>query len=155
MKTSSGSRALIVLIAGAGVTVLASGTAFAYWTTVGAGTGTAAATTAQPLTTGPATAAPGLHPGGSATGSVVITNPNPFAVSVTSATFAAAATTAPGCTTTGVTFAPATPLSAAAPLPVPARGAVTLSYTVQMTNASDDGCQGASFTSALTLAGQS
>lgn len=155
MKTSRGSRALTVLIAGAGITVLASGSAFAYWTTVGAGAGTAAATTAAPLTTGTATAAPGLYPGGSSNGSIVITNPNPFAVKVTSATFAAASADRSGCTTTGVTFAATTPPSLSTPLTIPAKGTQPLSYTVQMSNASDDACQGATFTSALSLSGQS
>ena len=155
MTTRLGSRALIVLIAGAGATVLASGTAFAYWTTVGAGSGAASATTAAPLTTAGVVSATGLYPGGTAQGSIVVTNPNPFAVSVGSATFAPAATTTSACVTTGVSFVAAPAPTPAAPLVVPAKGTATLSYSVSMSTTSDDGCQGAAFTSSLSLSGTS
>lgn len=155
MTTSSGSRALVVLIAGVGVTVLASGTAFAYWTTVGAGKGSAAATTAAPLTTSGVVTAAGLHPGGTATGSLQITNPNPFSVSVTTASFAAVAAPSSTCVTTGVSFVPTTPPSAGAPIVIAPGGTVSLPYTVSMSNDSDDGCQGATFTSTLSLSGTS
>lgn len=155
MMTSSGSRAAIVLIAGAGLTVLASGTAFAYWTTVGAGTGAATATTAAPLTTSGVVTAAGLYPGGSAGGSLRISNPNPFSVSVTAATFAPVAAPSSACVTTGVSFTPTTSPTAQAPLVIAPGGTVSLPYTVSMSSDSDDGCQGATFTSTLSLSGTS
>ncbi len=155
MTPSSCSRALIVLIAGAGATVLVSGSALAYWTTVSAGAGTAAATTAAPLTTSGAVSATGLYPGGRATGSLSITNPNPFSVLVTAATFAPVASPTSTCVTTGVTFAPATAPTATAPLVIAPRGTVSLPYTASMSNDADDGCQGATFSSSLSLSGTS
>lgn len=152
-----------VVVATAGALVLSTGVAYAYWTTTGTGTGAANAGSASGLTTSAATVSGTLYPGGSATGSLVVSNANPFPVKVTSATFAAATVSTAGtgtCTTTGVTFAPTTAPSAGAPLVVPARtsngnGTVTLAYTATMDNTSDNGCQTAGFASTVTLQGTS
>ena len=153
--TSTRSRALVVLIAGAGVTVLVSGSAVAYRSAAGAGAGTATAASAAPLLTGGAVSAAGLHPGGTATGSLTITNPNPFSVLVRAATFAPVAAPSSTCVTTGVVFTAATPPTAAAPLVIAPKGTVALPYTASMSNDSDDGCQGKTFTSTLSLSGTS
>lgn len=147
-----------VLVGGLGAVLLTSTAAYAFWTTTGTGTGTAAATTATALSATPATAASGLYPGATGVaGSVTVSNPNPFPVTITSASFAAP--TATGgigtCATTGVTFTATTPLPT-----VPAKvgnvnGTATLNFTAAMTNASETGCQGATFTSTVTLSGQS
>lgn len=157
MKIERNSKAAAVLIGGLGLALLTGGTAYAYWTTTGAGTGTASATMAQTLSAGPATVASGLYPGATGiAGTATVSNPNPFPVTITSASFALP--TASGslgtCTTTGVTLTAGT-------LPtVPAKaggqdGTVALPFTAAMTNASQTGCQGATFTSTVTLAGQS
>lgn len=156
-------RTAVVAAATGTALVMAGGVAFALWTTTGTGTGAATAGSANGLTTGTATASGTLYPGGSSTGSIVISNSNPFAVKVTSATFAAATVTTAGlgtCGTTGVTFAPTTAPTVAAPLVVPAKtsgvnGTVTLAYTATMDNTSETGCQTAVFSGALTLQGTS
>jgi len=151
-----------VLALAAGGVLLASGTsAFAYWTTIGGGTGTATAITASPLTSGTAQVTGTLYPGAQVTGSLQVRNTNPFPVKVTSAVLQTAQTTATACTTTGVTFTVTTVASPTQPLTVPAAtsatspGTATLDYRAQMDNTSSSGCQGASFTSTLQLQGQS
>lgn len=138
--------------------LLVAGTAYAYWTTSGSGSATAAAGSSTNLTVGTAAAAGNLYPGGSVSGSVVITNPNPFPVSLTGMTFQPATADAghTGCTTTGVTFAPTTTL----PLTIPKQGgtaanAVTVNFSASMDYTSVNGCQGATFTAAYTLAAKS
>lgn len=150
-----------VLVATAAAAVLAAGTAYAYWTTSGAGTGSAPAGTASSLTVGTAAAAGSLYPGTSVTGNVVVTNPNAFPVSLTGFTFTGTPTADKahadvGCTTTGVTFAPSTTL----PVSIPKQGGpvantVTLAFTATMDNTSMNACQGATFTAPYTLAAQS
>jgi hypothetical protein len=54
--------------------------AVAYWSSVGAGSGTGAVGTALPMTLTAGTATGWLHPGGQADVAVTISNPNPFSV---------------------------------------------------------------------------
>jgi len=160
--------AAIVLVGGLGTVVLCSGTAYAYWSSTGTGTASASATTAQAVSASPVTVAAGLYPGatGSAAiaGTVTISNPNPFPVKITAVVFNAptASNLAAGkaCGTTGVTIAAKTAPSITAPLTVPAKsngtnGAATLDVVASMDTTSEDGCQGATFTSTLNLTGQS
>jgi hypothetical protein len=136
---------LTVLAAGAGV-------AFAVWTVGGGGSGTARATSALPLTTSVATPTAQLYPGiANSNLFLTVNNPNPFPVTVTSVNANGAAVPdaahAAGCVTTGVTFA-----TQATAQTIPANG--SLSFTVGgvgMTNASDNGCQGATFTIPVTF----
>ncbi len=144
------------------VTILSSGVAVAFWAAAGAGSGTAKAGTATPLTTVTATASTTslLYPGGLADVKVTVRNPNPYPVSITSVAANGAVTAATGigtCATTGVSLATPT---AGLPFTVPARAAgvdgsntVTLTNGAQMTNASDTGCQDATFTIPLTMTG--
>jgi hypothetical protein len=81
-----------------------------------------------------------------------VTNPNPFAVTVTAVTGAGAITSDKGAacnTSTGVTFTNTSGLSQA----VGAGATVTFSLAgkVAMSNASDNSCQGAVFTVPVTL----
>ncbi len=134
---------------------------FAAWATSGGGSGYAKAGSAQALTTldGAASTAATLYPG--ATGNVVVklSNPNPYPVRVTgvslngtNADIAADAAHA-GCTTTGVAFVNQSGLS----VDVPANGSAqtTLTGAVTMSNASVDGCQGATFSIPVTVTGAS
>ncbi|MGZ6886337.1 MAG: hypothetical protein ACXVJA_09000 [Acidimicrobiia bacterium] len=130
---------------------LAASAAFAAWTVGGGGTGTATATSAQNLTTSTAVTTAQLYPG--ITGAnlyLTVNNPNPFPVAITSVNANGAAVpdgSHPACTTTGVSFA-----DTAVTKTVPASG--SLSFTaagVSMTNASDTGCQGATFTIPVTF----
>ena len=137
---------------------------YAAWTTTGGGSGYAKAGTAQALSTVDVSASTTatLYPGGP-TGDVTIkvSNPNTYPVTVTSVTGNGAITADAGhtsCTTTGVTFANQTNLT----LTVPAKSGgvngeaqTTLSGAASMSNASVNGCQGATFTIPVTLSGAS
>jgi hypothetical protein len=139
--------ALVIATAGA----LAATAAFAAWTVGGGGTGTATATSAQNLTTSVATTTAQLYPG--ITGAnlyLKVNNPNPFAVAITSVNANGAAVPDaghPACSTTGVSFA-----NTAVTQTVPANGSSSFTAAgVSMTNASDTGCQGATFTIPVTF----
>src|SRR3954464_14775441 len=139
--------ALVIATAGA----LAATAAFAAWTVGGGGTGTATATSALPLTTSVATTTAALYPG--ITGSALylkVNNPNPFPVAITSVNANGAAVADVGhatCSTTGVTFT-----TTAVTQTVAANGQATFTAAgVAMSNASDTGCQGATFTIPVTF----
>ena len=146
---------------GGGITAIvlvAVGLVYAAWTTNGTGSGYAKAQTAQALTTVDvsATTAATLYPGATGDVNVRIANPNPYPVRVTSVTGNGAVTASGGsgtCTTTGVTYTDQTGLT----IDVPATGATTSTLTgaAQMSNASDNGCQGATFTIPVSLTGAS
>ena len=151
------SRKLAVLTTMVALTVV--GLVYAAWTTNGTGSGYAKAGTAQALTTVDVSAstAATLYPGGPA-GDVTIrvSNPNSYPVTVTGVAGSGAITPDAGhasCTTTGVTFTDQTGLT----ISVPAGGATTqtLSGAASMSNASVNGCQGATFTIPVTLSGAS
>jgi hypothetical protein len=144
--------------------LLVVGLVFAAWTTNGTGSGYAKAGTAQALGTVDVSASTTatLYPGGPA-GDVTIriSNPNTYPVTVTGVSSSGAITPDAGhagCTTTGVSYADQTGLSISVPAKV---GAVngetqtTLSGAASMSNASVDGCQGATFTIPVTLSGAS
>lgn len=144
--------------------VLSSGVAAAYWTAGGSGSGSVSAGTASPLTTVVATASTTslLYPSGPAADlSLTVRNPNPYPFSVTGVSANGAITAAGGigtCVTTGVSL---TAPTAGLPFAVPARaggtdGSITVSLTAaaQMTAASENGCQEATFTVPVTLTGQ-
>jgi hypothetical protein len=97
-----------------------------------------------------------LYPGGTGDIWIKVTNPNPFAVTVTSVTGAGTITSDKGAAcdaATGVTFTNTTGLTQA----VGAGATVTFSLAgkVAMSNASDNSCQGAVFTVPITLAATS
>ena len=158
MKRSLTTRGAVTLVAAAGVTVMLSGVSYAFWTVTGTGEGTAAATTAQQLAV-QVTPADGLYPGAAVAGTVTLTNPNPFAVKVSALTFTPPTPDAghAACTTTGVTFATT---GSSSTLTVPARtatvsGTLQVPYTAVMTDASSDGCQGATFATTVAVTGSS
>ena len=160
MKKLLGKRRLIF----AAVTVMALAIVslgYAAWTSAGNGSGVAKASTAQALTTGTATASAGLYPGATAALTVNVTNPNPYPVTVTDVTGNGTITADASHSTcgqdaghpTGVTYTDQHGLSIA----VPANGStsVSLSNSVHMSNASDNSCQGATFTIPVSLNGAS
>ena len=141
------------------VALVAVGLVYAAWTTNGTGSGYAKAGTAQALSTVDVSASTTatLYPGGPA-GDVTIriSNPNSYPVTVTGVTGSGAITADAGhasCTTTGVAFTDQTGLT----IGVPAGGATTATLTgaASMSNASVNGCQGATFTIPVTLSGAS
>ena len=157
MRTSSRKRRVI----GGAVVILCLGVAslvYAAWTSTGSGSGYAKAQTAQALTTVDvsATTAATLYPGATGNVQLRISNPNPYPVRVTSVAGNGTITASGGigtCTTTGVTYTNQTGLT----IDVPAAGATTSTLTgaASMSNASENGCQGATFTIPVTLTGAS
>jgi hypothetical protein len=140
--------------------VLGVGTAYAYWSTIGIGSGSAANGTMQAATVdafvagdAPATT---LVPGGTAEVIVRASNPNSFAVQVYSFTANGAATadsSHPLCTTTGVTFnTPAAPLAPTVSIPANSTVLITLPGAASMSAASQSSCQGAVFHLPVTMA---
>ena len=82
----------------AALVVGASGTAFAYWTNVGSGTGSGATGTNAAVTVNQTSSVAGLYPGGPAQAlSGTFNNPNPGAVTVGAVTAAVTATGVSGC----------------------------------------------------------
>ena len=148
-------------VIGAAITLLVLGVVglvYAAWTTSGTGSGYAKAQTAEALTTVDvsATTAATLYPGATGDVYVEISNPNDYPVRVTSVTGNGAITASGGtgtCTTTGVTYTNQTGLT----IDVPANGSTqsTLTGAAAMSNASANGCQGATFTIPVSLTGAS
>lgn len=148
-------------IVGAGVTLIvlsAVGLAYAAWTSSGTGAGYAKASNAQALTTVDVSASTTatLYPGANGDVTIEIDNPNPYPVRVTSISGNGAITADgghPGCVTTGVSFADQTGLT----IDVAANDSTqtTLNGAASMSNASDNGCQGAVFTVPVSLSGNS
>ena len=143
------SRRLVGIVTG--IVVLLAGTvAFAAWTSNGTGTGTATARSAQALTinVSPAT---GLFPTGTVNVPFTVTNPNPYAVTLSKIALTNVTVDKPGCTAAVVSGAdlPDTDVIAA--------GATTVSrnFSVTMSNAAEDACQGAVFTLTLQANGAS
>jgi hypothetical protein len=143
----------------AGLLVTAgAGTAYAYWTAGGTGTGSAAAGTMQTVTVDALVAGDNpraaLIPGGSADVVLRLTNPNPYAVQVYSITAngpTMADAAHPGCTTTGVTFTgTAAPLSPATSVAANSSALVTLPGAAAMDTTSLAACQGATFSLPVT-----
>jgi nitrogen regulatory protein PII len=138
--------------------MLAASVAFAAWTATGSGSGYAKATTAQALTTVDVSATTGatLYPGATGNVKLSVSNPNPYAVTVSSVTGNGAITSDKGAScnaSTGVTYTDQTGLSIV--VPAASSTTVTLANAVSMSNASDNSCQGAVFTIPVSLSGAS
>ena len=135
---------------------------YAAWLTEGSGSGYAKAGEAQDLSTvdvsASVTTLPGkLYPGSDGDVAIQIHNPNEFSVRVTDVAANGAVTASGGigtCTTTGVTFNGPQTVS----IDVPANSdstVTTLTNAAHMSNASENGCQNATFTIPVTLTGSS
>ena len=137
--------------------LLVAGVAFAAWTANGSGSGSAQAGTSAALTTDAyATTADALIPGGSGDVTLKILNSNAFPVAVSAINANGAVTSNDAsCTVSGVSFA-----NQSAPTEgwtVPANGHlnVKLADAASMSNASQNACQGDTFTIPVTILGQS
>ena len=144
-------RRLVSAGIGTAALVMAAGIAYAAWSVLGTGTGTASSGTPQALGVS-ATVGGTLFPGASADVLVTVSNPNSAAVTVQSLALAGAVTASAGCTTPGVTVS----LPASTTLVVPAGGNASLNVVngVSMTTASSSNCQGATFTIPLRANGR-
>jgi len=142
------------------VALVATGVIVAAWSTTGSGNGYAKAGTASALTIGDASAATvgDLYPGGSGAVKLKVTNPNPFAVRITTVAkqTGGVITSDKGAAcnaSTGVTFTDQTGL--ALDLAAGATTTFSLANAVSMSNASDNTCQGAIFTIPVDVTGAS
>lgn len=159
LRIIAADKARLVLALSAIAVVATSAVTFGSWSvSSSAGSGYSKAKLALNLTLSDASASTTaqLYPGGTGDLWVKVTNPNPFAVTVTSVTGAGTITADKGAAcdaATGVTFTNTTGLSQA----VGAGATVTFSLAgkVAMSNASDNSCQGAVFTVPITLAATS
>jgi len=133
---------------------MASTVAFAAWTAGGTGNGYAQAKTAVNLTTSAATTTATLYPGGTGNVYLNVTNPNPYAVTITGVAANGSITASNGsCNVASVTYTAPT-----SPSLVVAAGATTqftLTNAVAMSTAANDNCQGNTFTIPVTLSGTS
>ena len=135
------------------------GSAYAYWSATGLGSGSSVNGTMQAVTVGALvpgdTLQTSLVPGGTADVLVRATNPNPHAVTIYGFTANGAATadaSHAACTTTGVTFTPP-PAPLATPIVIGANSSilVTLQGAASMGASSVSACQGAQFAIPVTL----
>jgi hypothetical protein len=141
-------------IAVATVAALATGgTAFAFWSSGGTGSGNATARTAQALTTTATTLSANLlFPGGTGDVKLTINNGNPFAVTVTAVNGNGTITSDKGAAcdaSPGVTFTSTSGLSVV--VPANSSATTTLGGKVAMSNSSDTTCQGAVFNIPVSL----
>jgi hypothetical protein len=130
--------------------LMAGTVAFAAWTSNGTGTGTATATTAKNLTVN-VTNISGLYPTGSFNVPFTVTNPNPYSVTLSKVQLQSVSVNNVGCTATVVSGADLVDTD------VIAAGATTTSrnFSVSMSNAAEDACQGGVFTLTLKALGAS
>jgi hypothetical protein len=147
-------RRIVAVIAWSVALILPTGLGYALWSASGSGSGTAQATSAVALTISPGTASGDLYPG--FTGGDVflkVSNPNPYAVDITSAAFGTVTSSDPtGCPASNIR----TSSSASLSLHVAASStdqAVTIPDVVTMGASAPDGCQGVTFTIATTVSG--
>ena len=159
LRIIAADKARLALALSAILVVATTAVTFGSWTvSSSAGSGYSKAKVASSLTLSDASASTTaqLYPGGTGDIWIKVTNPNPFAVTVTSVTGAGTITSDKGAAcdaATGVTFTNTTGLTQV----VGAGATVTFSLAgkVAMSNASDNTCQGAVFTVPITLAATS
>ncbi|WP_427890052.1 hypothetical protein ACQHIV_41170 [Kribbella sp. GL6] len=136
-----------IIIAAAATLVIGAGSAFAYWSTTGAGTGSAATASANGTVTLHASFAAGLTPGGSTP--VTFTADNPGSSSLQVGTVTSVVTASGTCDPTWFTIAPVaenqTIAAGASGVQLATKGTLTFADTA--TN--QDSCKGATVT--LTL----
>jgi hypothetical protein len=143
-------------IAGAlavGVMLLGGGIAGALWSANAGGSGQAKALTATTLTVSAATGAADLYPGFTGGDAFfTITNTNPYPVTFASMTAGAVTSSDPtGCPSSNVSVANGSGLSLAVGASTSA--ALSIANVVTMVSTAPDGCQGATFSIAMTLSG--
>ncbi|MFK0042001.1 hypothetical protein ACIQTW_19375 [Paenarthrobacter sp. NPDC090517] len=135
------------------------GTAYAYWASTGAGSGSATNGTLQTVTVDALvpgdTLQTSLVPGGTADVILRAYNPNPHAVTIYGFTLNGPVTADaahPGCVITGVTFTPPpAPLAPAVTIQANTSLQLTLGNAATMSSASVSACQGATFNVPVTL----
>ena len=152
---------LPVVVGLSGVLTLAigGGAALAFWRTTGSGSGASSVGTAQSVTVqavASGTPATTLIPGGSGELLIQISNPNTYAVTLTSVTQngSVSSTGTSGCSTTGVTVPTKTGLTITVAAGTAGGAVITVVHIpngAAMSTASDSGCQGATFQIPVTV----
>ncbi len=144
-------RRLVSAGIGTAALLMVGGIAYAAWSALGVGNGTAASGSPKALGIS-ATVSGTLYPGASADVLVTVSNPNSTPVTVQSLALAGTVTASAGCSTPGVTVS----IPASTTLVVPAGGNASLSVAngIAMTTASSSNCQGATFTIPLQATGR-
>jgi hypothetical protein len=148
----------IVLVAALAIAATAIGAAIAAWTTGGSGSGQAQAGTAQNMTILAGTPSTSLYPNGSADVAASISNPNPYAVHVSSISLGAVSVDAghSACNLSSVSVtSPQTNGGTGWNVAASGSLSVDLANAISMNNTANDACQGATFTVALTATGAS
>jgi hypothetical protein len=147
-------RRIVAIVAWTMALVVPAGLGYALWSANGTGSGAAKATSAVALTISTGTASGDLYPG--FTGGDVfleVSNPNPYAVDLTSAAFGTVTSSDPtNCPASNIS----TTSSASLSLHVAASStdqAVTIPDVVTLDSSAPDGCQGVTFTIATTVSG--
>ena len=150
-------RALLLFGAPVAAIGIGAGVSFAVWTVSGSGSGGAAATVAQNMVIAavtPSGASATLYPGGPASSvDMTITNPNPFAVTITGWAWGTPISGNPSaCANSNVVIDPNAPLTAS--LSIPANATANTTYVVagvlDMLHTAPNGCQGQSFSVPVT-----
>lgn len=174
MRTTTVLRRRVGVVAGVFVLLFGGGVAVASWTATGTGQGSARAASVSGLvvTAGsslgalyplPADTTPATGYGSGTVGSVstTVANPNPFPVTITSATIGSVTTTPLSgrtCATGSVLPTSSAPIALSPPVTLAAGSAptaVTVPGALYMVSTAEDGCQGASFSVPVTVTGAS
>jgi hypothetical protein len=174
MRTTSVLRRRVGVVAGVFVLLFGGGVAVASWTATGTGTGSAQAASVSGLVVSAGTPLGALYPlpadstpatgyGSGTVGSVATTvaNPNPFPVTITTATVGSVTTnplTGRTCAAGSVLPTTGAPITLSPPVTLAAGSgptAVTVPGALYMVSTAEDGCQGATFTVPVTVTGTS
>jgi hypothetical protein len=174
MPTTTVLRRRVGVVAGVFVLLVGGGVAVASWTATGTGPGSARAASVSGLAVTAGSPPGALYPlpdgttpatgyGSGTPGSVAATvaNPNPFPVTLTSATIGSVTTTPLGgrtCATGSVLPTSSAPIALSPPVTLAAHStptAVTVPGALYMVSTAEDGCQGAAFSVQVTLTGAS
>ncbi|MGY2083629.1 hypothetical protein [Blastococcus sp. SYSU DS0539] len=138
--------------------LLGGSVAVASWLVDGTGPGSAKAATVAELGVSAGTPTASLYPGATGDLAARVSNPNPFPVMLTGATFGAVTVTpVDGRTCTAADVAVSGPVSLSG-ITLPANSVginVTVPGALTMLTTAADGCQGATFTVEVTLSGAS
>jgi hypothetical protein len=151
-------KAPVILLIAIAIVVGTTAGALAYWQGNGSGTATTVLADAQALSFSPGTPTTELYPGGTATVAVVVTNPSPYFVGISSIVLAAGDAQPfgvdgahSGCDVSTLSYVTQNENGAGWRIP-PRAGAtdgtltIDLAAAIQMNVAADNACQGATFT---------
>jgi hypothetical protein len=152
-------KLLIGIAATMAAVALGCGVAVAVWSVSGSGSGAGAGTVAQSLVVTPVTpsgAGASLYPGGPAGPVfVTITNPNPFAVTVTGFSWGTpTSTNTSSCPSSNVTLDANAPTTGSISIAAGQTDSdVQINGVLDLAHSAPNGCQGVAFDAALTVTG--